>query len=29
MKMPVGNTREIPKGVKNCQENIEGYWKKN
>jgi hypothetical protein len=28
MKMPVGNTREMPKGVKQCQENIEGYRKR-
>jgi hypothetical protein len=28
MKMPVGNTREMPKGVKQCQEKIEGYRKK-
>ncbi len=28
MKMAVGNTREMPKGVKQCQENIEGYPKK-
>jgi hypothetical protein len=26
--MPMGNTREMPKGAKQCQENIEGYWKK-
>lgn len=29
MKIPMGNTREMPKGPKQCKGNIEGYQKKN
>ncbi len=28
VKMAMGNTREMPKDVNQCQENIEGYKKK-
>jgi hypothetical protein len=28
MKMAMGNTREMPKGLKQCQENIEGHQQK-